>query len=124
MPRLTALVLDQVTLKIPAGAADVLTVVYRPRLITPEFQEAWVLAQRTNVVSGAIYGPLSELIVKWDLLDDEDQPYGTDAEALKRVPTVALLLVMKAILSDIDPKMIERRKNGATSGGISPRTEA
>lgn len=102
MPRISDVIKNEATVLIPAGDEH-LSVTYRPSVITPSMQEGVMAAERTGSIQQALYGPLEQLIVTWDLTDDDGVPYGTTEEALKVVPTVALVHVLMAIFRDLGP---------------------
>lgn len=116
MPRLGQIVTDKATVSVPLGE-DVLTVVYRPKKLTPEFQERVSQAQGATAIRDGLYRPVAELLVSWDLTEDDGTPIDpSDEGALRCVPTVVLFAVIKAVMEDMQTSPLTR---GASSNGSS-----
>lgn len=93
MPKLSTLARDQALVVIPIGG-ERLTVAYRPSRATPNLLKRIAGADQVDDV----LGPLSELLVSWDLLDDDsDQPIPTTPEGLGGVPMSVLSHVAEGI---------------------------
>jgi hypothetical protein len=117
VPKLTDLVADRATVSVPfEGAA--LRVTYRPGAITPKVQASVFKAQRDQDLEAGLCRPLSGLLVRWDLTDDDGEPMATTPEALAELPAQLLLRVLEAITDDIAPN---RTSAEASSNGSSPR---
>src|SRR3954463_10765975 len=107
MPRLSAIVEDRAEIDVPIGGV-VLHVTYRPSAMTEIVQD--------EIIRGEWSWPLSELLLGWDLTDDQDEPYGTDEETLRSLGAQCVVPVLRAIGEDFAPKL----RSGATSDAGSP----
>lgn len=114
MPKLSAVIANEATVSVELGG-DAVTVSYRPRLMTPEFQERIARAEGVEGIRTALYGPTAELMIAWDLTEDDGTPIPpNDTEALRRVPSPILLAVLKGILEDARPNA--SRPSGSSNG--------
>lgn len=104
--------------KIAFGDApeDVLTVVYRPGVLTPRMLVE--LEELDEMSAGkqteAVVALLPRIIVSWDLADDDGTPYPLEPDALMDLPLDVLMTVMQAIT--------DREKPGKGSAGTSSVT--
>lgn len=110
MPRVDHILNDCADVEIPHGD-DVLHVSYRPSVLTQRLGE--------QIEAGHFAGPLSKLLISWDLLDDDGVPYELDEEALKDVPTGAMVFVGQAILKDMGPKLMRPETSAAGSSAVT-----
>lgn len=117
MPRLGEIVADRATVAVPFGDSA-LRVTYRPKVVTPAFQRAALVSQRTQDVDTALCRPLAQLIASWDLTDDDGTPIEPTAEAFMLLPATLLLTVLDAITTDMAPNP---SRGGASASG-SPVT--
>jgi hypothetical protein len=101
VPKLSLLARDETTLSIPAGAGELLTITYRASKVTPRFLEALQKAETDGSIAGSLIRPLSELLVSWDLLTDDEAPIPTTPKALEGVPFPVLVTVMNAIAASL-----------------------
>ena len=107
-----------------AGVIEVrgvpIQVVYRPEMITPEFEDG--LAELSGIESvrrkgEVLFEMLSTAVVSWDLkLNDSDtEPIAITREGLRKVP----LMIQADIISEVmgliapDPKAAENSENGS-----------
>lgn len=120
MPKLTDLVADRATVAVPFDGAS-LKVTYRPGAITPKVQAAVFKAQREQDVNAGLCQPLSKLLVRWDLTDDEGETVPTTAESLADLPAQLLMRVLEAITDDMAPNP---PRGDDSSNGSSPRSSA
>lgn len=103
MPKLSAVIADQATVEVELGGEPVI-VTYRPRRMTPELQERIAAAEGAAGIRTALYGPIAELLVSWDLTQDDGTPIDpSDEEALRTVPSQVLLAVLRGVLQDARP---------------------
>lgn len=75
--------------------SDSLTISYRPAAITLKIAYSDDIAQVLN-----------QVLVGWNLEDDEGRPYPTTVEALKNLPIEFLARVIRAILEDAAPNVM------------------
>lgn len=118
MPKLSALVADNATVSVPFGD-EVVTVRYRPSVITPGFQRAIAEAQARNDFDGAVCWPLSALIVGWDLQADDGATVPTTPESMAAIPGQVLNVILAAIREDLAPNP----SSAASSVNGSSRTD-
>jgi hypothetical protein len=124
MPKLSAVVVNEATVSVDIGG-DAVTVTYRPRRLTPEFQEVIAKAEGHDGIRTALYGPVSELLVSWDLFQDDGSLIDcNDTEQLRQLPSQLLLAIMRGILGDARPNLTRRSdsSNGSVpTAGSEPR---
>lgn len=108
MPKLSAIANDKTKLTVPLGQDEELKVTYRPSRMTPRLMEQVQQAEKDGSISGALLAPLAELLVSWDLTDDEEEPIPTTVEALSGVPFVILRHVLEAVAA----AMADAARNG------------
>lgn len=95
---------------------DVLNVVYNPSYITPEVEQEIADANSSEQMSRLLSG----MLVEWDLVDDAtNTPVGTDAETLRKLPTI----ILAHILGKVSEATVESvRAEGKESVAISAPT--
>lgn len=124
MPKLGAVIANQATVSVELGGEPV-TVTYRPRLMTPELQERIGAAEGVAGVKAALYGPVAELLVSWDLTEDDGTPIDPrDVEGLRAIPSQVLLAVLRGVLLDARPNPTTASSSNAGSSqtdGSEPR---
>lgn len=97
MPKLGALVPDRAMVDVPFGS-DVLHVVFNPQRIDVRFSNAAAMAQRSQVVDEELIAQTAELLVEWDLLDDDSGAViPITADTLLGMPGGVLARIMQAI---------------------------
>lgn len=117
MPKLSAVITDQATVSVELGGEPV-TVTYRPRAMTPELQERIGAAEGVAGIKAALYGPVAELLVSWDVTQDDGTPIDVkDEEALRSIPSQLLLAVLRGVLQDARPNPT---RPPVSSNGLSP----
>lgn len=85
------------TIGVPFGD-DSLKVTFNPNAMTPRKEAAFrAAAKEEDQASDALLGMLAETLVRWELLDDDDQAIGTTVDALRDVPNPIILRVLRAI---------------------------
>jgi hypothetical protein len=104
MPKLSAVVAEQAEVLVPIGAERV-KVSFNPSKLTPRLVEGVMAGERTGSIDGALLGPLSELLIEWDLTTDDEEPLPTTPSALRDVPAVVLTHVLLAIVQHIAPHL-------------------
>lgn len=128
MPRLSTVTRDTVTLSVPLGGGDALSVEYRPSVLTPRLLRQLQAAELSASISDGLLGPLSELLVSWDLTTDDDAPIPTTAEALADIPFTVLLHVMLAIAnsaaSEVNPEPAPIRRRAISALAIADSAAA
>lgn len=121
MPRLGHIIADRATVHVPLGNES-MTVIYRPKKITPAFQEHIARAEGSTAVRDALYGPVASLVAEWDLTHDDGTPIDpSSVEALREVPSVVLFAVVKAVMEDMQAGPL---LGGASNNGSSPRASS
>ena len=84
---------------------DTLAVEYRPGASTVEtaiaLQEA--IKDEDGSPTLAMVESFQEMVVSWDLLDEDDKPYPITTETLRKLPTYFLVEIMHAIAEDQNP---------------------
>lgn len=81
----------------------VVSVTYRPSKITPILEES--IQKRINEQRGgaALVELLTESVIDWDLLDNDEKPIPPSREIFEKLPIKFLSLVCQAILEDLRP---------------------
>lgn len=79
---------------------DELTVRYAPNRYTPRFEEQ---LQAAGEKSLSLARMVAALVIEWDLLGDEDEPYPLTQEALAELGVKFLSDVVGAIVRDVSP---------------------
>lgn len=80
-----------------AGLEDVLSVRYSPHRMTPLKEMAFLDAVRSDEATRATVELLADVVVGWDLLDDDGRPLPTDYATLSGMPSALLMAVMHAL---------------------------
>lgn len=87
--------------------AGSVTIVYRPKAITPRKEKAYheAVAKSTDRGIGALLNRFSEVVIEWDLRwDDADsEPVAIKPETLMDVPSDVLSGILNAINEDQNP---------------------
>lgn len=78
-----------------------LSVTYKPSQYTPEVEERAQGLFDSRQPTNAVAQLLASVLVRWDLLDDKDQPIATTLEELKKRPSWFLQLVISEINADL-----------------------
>lgn len=128
MPKLRNMLAENGRVEIPVPGDDPLVVEYRRGTLTPRMQARMALFQ--DVKSGDT-GRAAEafdffcdvyanLIVSWNLTDDDGKPLSTDAESMRDVPLDALTTIAQAIGRATAPDPLSE---SGSSNGSSPRAE-
>ena len=107
------LVRDRKTVTVAVGNGTV-QVTFRPGGITPETEDRLREMIAEQRVGASFVALLSGIIVEWDLQDDDGKPYPTDAESLRRLPTMFLYSVAQAVSAE----MVPNAPSGGTSAAI------
>lgn len=104
MPRISSFKIDERTTQVSMGDDEPLSITYRPNTISTTFHDEVVDIAEKNRVGAAIVKMLAASLVRWDLLDNEGQPYPTTEAALRELPLAILIAVNDAIQEDLSPK--------------------
>jgi hypothetical protein len=100
-----------ITIEVAGGS---LTVTYKPSVYTPEWE-----ARARQIVEDKQVGKLfaeflSRAVMSWDLLNDDGSEYEVTYEAIERIPTAVLSLVVSAISNDLS---VDRDETKNFDGG-------
>jgi len=87
-------------------------VTYRPGAMTPELEG---VLTRASDPAQAVVDVMAELLIGWDVLDENGEVLPTDAETLAALPSSLISEIYRAITADMSD-LREMRKN---SGGGS-----
>lgn len=90
-----------------------LEIVYRPHVWTPEWEEL-LSGDDGEKGSDSLALALEELIVSWDVLDENDEPMEIKADNLVVLPSPFLLFCMKEIWDDMTPGEVRRRSGSGS----------
>jgi len=82
---------------------ETLNVVYRPSGLTPETEDRLQEMVKEQRGGASLIVLLREILVSWDLLDDNDQPLPVDERTLRGLPITLLSRVAEAISDDMRP---------------------
>lgn len=101
------------TLVVPVGDDNV-TIIYKPYAVTTEFSARMEDLARSDEAGIEEYLELLlEVLVSWDLLDDDEQPFPITASTLRETPA--------RFLTDVLVEMREAQGVGEAKGGRSAR---
>jgi len=107
---------DERTIQIEIGDES-LSVTYKPSLITPASEDAWLQSRGDTSFGNAVATKLSELITKWDLLSEDGELLPIDADTLCGLPISFLNDVMRSINEDLLQKKVKKESNSPGSFG-------
>lgn len=101
MPKFSSLVQSSSTIAIKFGG-ELLNVVFDPTVYTPAFED---LVNTTGKLVGhdAMTEMASQLLVEWDLTDDEGALIPTTVESLRQLPIHLLAAILKPIVETFAP---------------------
>ena len=85
---------------------------WRLAKLTPEFQARAMRDAGSPELDAA---NLSELLVSWDLMGDDGEPYPTTKDALVALPVVFLGAVSNFLVTAVVPKAQSERSSAASS---------
>jgi hypothetical protein len=114
MPKLAQLLKDRRTLKISLGEGETLVVTYRPGAITPATHDVTMDLVEQQRQPAALAKSLALVIIDWDLIGDDDQPYPVTEEALRALPMSFLSDVFQAIQEDLSPNAAKSEGSGGS----------
>jgi len=83
---------------------DEVTLTYRPGAFTPRIEARLSEAQEQGRVSQEVAAVLADVLVSWEVLDDEGNALEPMAELLMDFPVDFLIAVTNAISEDMRPK--------------------
>lgn len=118
MPKLSELMADEAPLTIPFELGE-LHVVYRPRVVTPEWQTAIGKAEMGDDYEPMLYGPLKEALVSWDLENSDGAPYPITSESMATIPRHILTNLLVAVIRTARPNY-QRLAGVSTAGSSEP----
>lgn len=123
MPKLAELIADRAEAHVPLDHGSI-AITYRPKIVTPKWQEQIAEAERQGDLNASLYEPLAEALISWDLERDDGTPYPLTREGLQDVPKVVLTSVLVAVLLAARPNLtrLADSSNGssATDGSAGP----
>lgn len=124
MPKLSELMRDQADLTVPFEGGD-LHVVYRPRVVTPEWQRAIGEAEDSpnSDYEAMVYGPLKDALISWDLEREDGTIYELTSEAMATVPRHILTQTLVAVIRTARPNYA-RLLAPSTDGSSAPSAPA
>lgn len=93
---------DRKTFQMPVGD-ETLTITYRPNAITTALEDAIHDLAKDQRGGAGLAKMLSEAVVSWDLLGDDDQPVPLTEAGLRPLPIAFLSQVATAIGMDLRP---------------------
>lgn len=93
---------------------DGLSVTYRPNALTPETHDAAIALLEKQRGGAAVAQSLALVLVSWDLIDENDQPYPTDEQSLRTLPNRFLEDVFTAIVNDQRPNPTKPQASGGS----------
>jgi hypothetical protein len=99
--KLSDLTKETSKLSIDLGASEPLEIEYHTRAYTPELEESIVGAQERP--AAALAQILQRLVVAWNLVDDNNQPYPLDEEHLGKLPVQVMISIFQNIAEDMRP---------------------
>lgn len=99
---------------------EVLRVVYRPSGVTPVTEDRLRAMAADQRGGASLVVLLADVLVSWDLLDNDGTPYPITAESLSCLPTLFLARLTDAIKQDVIPKAPSAAGSGA---GSQPRAD-
>lgn len=111
MPKLSAIVEDRADLPVKFGAETV-SVVYRPAVYDEDFNDLSIQNEWAKA--------LSRILLSWDLLDDDGQPYATDEPTLRTISAAITVPILRAIHADMAPNLRRAETSGAGSAPVAP----
>lgn len=119
--RLSALTADRRTVKVPFGD-DTLSLVYKPSAINA-VQEARELEEREkgrHLLAQA--RSLSEIILSWDLVDDDAKPLPVSEDAIATFGLDVVSKITRSILDDLLPNRTTASdsRNGSSAPDSAP----
>ena len=83
---------------------ETVDIVYRPGAFTPRVEARINEAQKDSTVSQELAQILSEVIISWDVLDDDGQPLPPTIDLLMDLPLAFLSAVSVGIGEDMRPE--------------------
>lgn len=117
--RVSHLVRDQRVITLPLDGETVV-ITYRPGGLTPETEDRLREYADDQRGGAMLVAWLADVLVEWDVLDDTGQPLAPTAGNLRRLPTVFLAQVARAIAEDMRPNP---QSGGLSAAGSQPKGE-
>lgn len=114
--RISDLVQEERTITIMVGDEE-LSVTYRPKAYTPLVEDQMQSLMESNRPGNGLAQMLSHILIKWDVVDENNKPIETTFENIRKFPVALLTLITQEINKD-NRAGDEDRKN---SGGGSRR---
>ena len=82
---------------------DIVAITYLPGKFTPRVEARLNEAQAENKTSQEVAQVLSEVLVRWDVLDDNGKPLKPTAELMMDMPLSFLTIIAKTLGEDMSP---------------------
>ncbi len=86
---------------------------YRPSGYTPEVEDRFQTFIESSRSANGFAGFLANILVEWDVLDDNGKMFPITLEDLRTLPARFLTSVVNAITADMREEREENRKNSA-----------
>ena len=104
-----------ITVEVAGGS---LTVTYRPSVYTPEWESTARKIVEDKQVGKLFAEFLSRAVMSWDLLKDDGSEYEITYEAIARIPTAVLSVIVSEISKDIsiEREEIKNSEDGSPAG--------
>lgn len=102
-------------------AGSTAEITYKPQGYTPEVEDAFQKALENRRSSNGLAQFVAALVIRWDVLGDDGEPYPLDLESLCKLPSRFLTAVTETLNRDIREASDENRKN---SGASSPEKKS
>lgn len=90
-----------------------LAIIYRPSAVTPTHHDETMDLLEKQRVGSALARTVSNILISWDLTDENGKPYPVTEKALRDLPMQLLSKVSVAIQDDIAPNA---QKSGTSDG--------
>lgn len=91
------------------------SVTYRPAAYTPELEEEIRECTNEDLPSNSLAVLLSEVLISWEVLDENGDKIPPEYENLRKMPTRFLAAVVRAINEDQNPEEEDRKNSGGRS---------
>ncbi len=101
MARLSELMKEEREITFEHGGES-MTIVYKPAKITANWQRKMrSISEQPAYAGEAAAAALADVLVRWDLLEDDDTPVEISANRLRRIPMSVLGVILRVINMDL-----------------------
>lgn len=94
------LVKKEVPVEVTFGE-ETFTVVYNPLAITAETEEVLDAISAGEKPQAKTAELMADLILRWDITDDEDNPILPTTQVLREIPTLVMAAIVSAVMDDL-----------------------